>query len=208
MNEKDFAIRNYGLDFDEKMNDIMNQRYNKADYKDIKESIEKLKADFMTQGKLNCTKIYASQTIFDAKVNTLLNKVNDAMSGFDNSLKNANTAGFSQQAKTSLLAGFAEFNKQNLNKKILEFKKIIRDKASKLAKTSTTTMTTTETTTTDQASVEAIENTSSLIGSVNFTRPFKKGETGTAIKNLQILLKNNGYYNGEINGIYTTQTIQ
>jgi len=207
VNEKGFAVLNYGLDFDEKMNVIMNDWYNKTDYEDIKSQIAKLKADFTSSGQLSCTKIYASPLVFESRVNTLLNKVNVLMSGLAVSLQTVQNTGSSQSVKMKLLAWFTDFNNKNLAKKIAEFRKIIRDKASEISKVqkATTGITSTnETTSTSTVSETIVPNTIPMV----FTRPFKKWEKWTAIKNLQILLKNNGYYNGVINGVFTTQTIE
>ena len=43
---------------------------------------------------------------------------------------------------------------------------------------------------------------------VVFTQAFKKGQYHEQIKTLQTLLKNWGYYQGEINGVYSPATIE
>lgn len=191
--EKEFAVLNYGLDFDEKMGIIMSDRYNKKDYEDVKAQIIKLKADYTSSGQLSCAKVYASPIVFQNKLDALINKLNLTMSGIDAGLMAAQQDGSTQSAKDKLLAWFTQFNKDNLNKKINDFKKLIRSKA---------------TGTSSSASASLSQGWATTTTIWLFTRPFKKWEKGTAIKTLQELLKQYGYYAGDINSIYTAKTLE
>jgi len=102
--EKEFAVLNYGLDFDEKMGIIMSDRYNKKDYEDVKAQIIKLKADYTSSGQLSCAKVYASPIVFQNKLDALINKLNLTMSGIDAGLMAAQQDGSTQSAKDKLLA--------------------------------------------------------------------------------------------------------
>lgn len=202
MNEKEFAMRNYGLDFDEKMNTIMNDRYNKKEYEDVKAQITKLKADFMSGWQLSCPKIYAAPVAFENRINALLGKINVAMSWIDTWLQAAKNSYSPQEMKNRLFAWFTEFNKLNLNKKVTAFRKIIRDRVWEAWQAQSSSGASASTSTSN------VINTYVWNKAPTFTRPFRTREVGTAVKNLQIVLKNNGYYDGEINGIYTNKTIE
>lgn len=62
--------------------------------------------------------------------------------------------------------------------------------------------------TSSQVSSESQPTSNSAGVKTIFTQPFKKGQYHEQIKALQTFLKNQGYYQGEINGVNTQATIQ
>ena len=201
--EKSFVLRMYGLDFDEKLNTILDQRYDKTDYDFIGTQISTIDTNFRTNNQLSCTKAFTDTQWLDALIATITNKMNTMMVSVNSGLNLAASGGYSDKIKSDLLTQFSTFNNANLLKKLKEFEALIKDKIKILLDEQRASLTVTNT----QASTVAAPTVTLQVPSI-FTQPLNKNQKWAIVKTLQELLQNNGYYTWPINSINTKQTIE
>lgn len=192
--EKDYTLRLYGLDFDEKLSTIFAQWYDKKNYDLIKNKITALHNKYMNSNDLMCTNIFQDTADFDRSIKSITDLLYPMVANIGSGSTLAQTSGSTAKIKADLLTQFTSFNNTNLKKYLRDFQTLINNKVDVLL-------------TQQKAGTTNISST--IIPSITiFTRPFHKGEKSTAIQTLQTLLKNNGYYLGDINSIFTKQTIE
>ncbi len=174
-----------------------------ADYAELLEKEASAKKQFLTSsGAVNCNLLltttfnlgkYADGV--EAKSEKLqkgLKTLNDAVKNGKLNLKVLEASGVSS---------FKESADKLYRKLTLNFKKMLESEKSQVpaAKTAPTEEKTNATSTETPA-----PNTQKVV----FNQAFNKGQYHEQIKTLQTMLKNLGYYQGEINGIYSAETIE
>ena len=206
--QKDYALRLYGLDFDEKLNNLLLKWYSNSDFKLIKQQYDALKQSYFLGSNLNCQKAMVTSD-FDTQIDGLLSKISTMQTSVQSWIMSAQWYATQWAYKKEIISWFTDFTTTGLNKRINEFQTLINIKAPALYDTYQKSLTLSSLQSNTWTIVPIIwVSTLSIPQDFSFKRPFKNWEKNNDVKILQTLLSSYGLYTGQIDWKYSPLTVQ
>ncbi|MDD3262734.1 MAG: peptidoglycan-binding domain-containing protein [Candidatus Absconditabacteria bacterium] len=195
--QKNYALGLYEMQFDEKINMLLDKWYDNKELTQISKEVQQFYSKYMPAGKMQCS-YFISSSDFLTESAKLVSKITSFNQNFSSqSTGTVNNEQF-QDALTKRIPVVIKLQKDitnTFNTAVVEKRKSMLEEYRKQKDVSY------------QSSVENTVPSIEIEGSFAFTQAFKKGQFNSDIKILQQLLTSLGYYNGIIDGIYSSQTI-
>ncbi|AHB41318.1 hypothetical protein P148_SR1C00001G0527 [candidate division SR1 bacterium RAAC1_SR1_1] len=196
--QKIYALGLYEMQFDEKMNMLLNKWYDNKEFTQITKNIQLFSSTYAPLGKVQCSS-FVSSTGFLKELATITNQIKNFSKTV--SLQNSGTINSVQfkDAITKWIPLIIQLQKDitsTFKNAVIQKKQVLlNDYKKQLLPTS------------DQTTL--VETPSIIVDQgFKFTQAFKKGQSHNDITILQQLLTKLGHYKGIIDGIYSAQTIE
>lgn len=206
--EKQKAVDQYWLLFDETLSKIFTKWYRYDRYTTLKDSLDDMKRLYYVKWNLNCQKILSSDEKLQAKINLLNSDIINVLSSVNSGSKSAQNTWNIKKFKSDLVSAISLFYKTVSENQYKTFSKTMSQKIREL---NNPTPVIEETISTWSNDVVVDIWNSIVLDDIDqnfyFKKPFKTNEKNEDIKILQNLLIKLSYYTGSINGIYDNATL-
>lgn len=199
LQQKNYALWLYEMQFDEKINMLLDKRYDNKEFSQITKEVQQFLSTYMSAWKMQCSS-FVSSSGFVSEAARLLTKINSFSTSFWSTLSWSVHSSEFQDAVTKWIPVIIQLQKdisKTFTNAIVQKKQILLNEYKKQSNGSGSSTIQLPQIITPQRS-----------NSFQFTQAFKKGQFHEDIKILQQLLAHLWYYNWSIDGVYSASTLE